>query len=114
MQGETEESMAERVRQLIEQVYCRKYAGLLRVRHLVNYDNSHRGWLLTLGLHVDERPLEIAYDGTSEEFLDRLHKRLHEDHLHHTDYFNGYKITLDPNQDPSTAIPPKDIKASII
>lgn len=106
--------MVDLVRQLIKQVYCVNYVGFLKVKKLLNWDESERGWLAQIGLHCDQKPLEIAYDGTYVEFLKRLHKRLHLDHLHDIDYYNGYKITIDPNQDPSTTIPPKDYKASII
>lgn len=106
--------MADLVRQLIEIIYCRKYEGYLRVRDIREQDGSHRGWMVSIGLHQDERPLEIAYDGDAYFFLTKLDRRLRTDHLHYTDYYNGYKIKLDGNQDPSTALPPKYIKASII
>ena len=89
--------MEERVRQLIEWIYCRKYVGYLKVEELTQCNQYHVGWKASIGLHCDEKPVEIAFDGTDDEFLQRLEKRLRQDHLHTTDYFNGYKITMDPN-----------------
>lgn len=106
--------MADLVRQLIEMIYCRKYVGYLKVEDLRNWDGSHRGWLVYIGLHQDERPLQIAYDGDEFQFLKYLDRRLRTDRLHEIQYSNGYRIRVDGNQDPATHIPPKDIKASMI
>lgn len=93
----TSELMEEQVRQLIERVYCRKYVGYLKATELKDCQGYHFGWKVSLGLYSDEKPLEIAFDGTDDEFLTLLEKRLRQDHLHTTDYYNGYKITMDPN-----------------
>lgn len=89
--------MEERVRQLIEWVYCRKYVGYLKVEQLKDFQRIPFGWKVSIGLHCDEKPLEIAFDGDEEQFLKLLEKRLRQDHLHTTDFYNGYKITMDPN-----------------
>lgn len=106
--------MEDLVRQLIEMIYCEKYIGSLKASELISLQGIPFGWKISIGLHCDRYPLQIAYDGDVYDFLKCLAKRLRQDHLHYTDYFNGYKITLDPNLDPSTHIPPKDPKASII
>ena len=106
--------MAELVHRIINRIYCCEYIGRLEVTELCNFDGQRRGWLLILGLHSDERPLQIAFDGSDVDFLYRIHNTLHKDRLHHTEYFNGYKIVRDPNQAPTTNISSKYPKASII
>lgn len=89
--------MEEQVRQLIEQVYCLKYVGFLKVQELVNCKKEHFGWKVQIGLHWDEKPIELAFDGDENQFFKSLEKQLRKMHLHTSDYFNGYRITLDPN-----------------
>lgn len=84
--------MADLVRQLINFVYDESlYIDKIKVQELKSFSGSHVGWRAQISLHVDERPLDIAFDGCWKEFLTRLEDRLHKDHLNTTDYFDGHK-----------------------
>lgn len=73
------------VKELIERVYCCKYIGELKLTKLSD------GYLLSLGLGNPDRPLIFAMDGTPQQFLKALEKRLRQDHLIDTEYSYGMK-----------------------
>lgn len=53
-------------------------------------------------MNCDEKPLEIAFDGTAQQFMQLLEKRLRQDHLADETYsygmkgFNYEEVTTNP------------------
>lgn len=109
MLQETQELTAEQVRSLIEHIYCKKYIGKLDLKPLTNLKGEVYGYWLSLGLGCDERPLQIAFDGTAREFLQRLEKRLRYDHIADTEFSYGVKgdrpedININPKMKPCSS-----------
>lgn len=97
MLQETEELTEEQVRDLIENVYCCKYTGKIKITPLKSFSEKPVGYRISISLASTEYPLEIAFDGTPLECLSRLETILRRDHLHDISFYKGYKITIDPN-----------------
>lgn len=91
MLRETEELTEEVVRELIENTYCKRYIGQIRLKTLTAYDGTPTGYRVSMDLGNPERPLELAFDGNSEEFLTLLEKKLREKHLADDTYSYGLK-----------------------
>lgn len=86
-----EELTEEQVRDLITKIYCVRYTGTIKLTTLKTASGDIFGYKVSLGLGCDEKPLQIAFDGTAEEFMKLLEKRLRNDQLAKTEYSYGMK-----------------------
>lgn len=86
-----EELTVEQVKELIEKVYCKKYIGYIKLTPLKNMFDNIFGYKLDLGMGCDDQPLQIAFDGTASEFMERLETRLRQDHLADETYSYGVR-----------------------
>lgn len=83
---------------MFKKIYCAEYTGKIDVIPL--YESftfpgdqpKVCGYTLRLGLNREERPLNIACDGTPEQFLKYVEKELHERNLVRTDYFTAIQF----------------------
>lgn len=82
--------MKEKILQIIRDLYCCEYTGLLKIEEIPN------GYCLVLGLNNTEKPLRISANLDEENFLKFIRKELRERHLDFTKYYYGYQIMADP------------------
>lgn len=72
-------------------LYCKKYTGILKVRETFS-SNNHLGYVVSIGLNKDERPLSIAFEGDDLEFLKFIEKELRHRDLSRVEYFTAIQI----------------------
>ena len=84
--------------EMIRKLYNAEYNGKIKITQtLKQYPNEkdeylNLGYLLELGLNKDERPITLAFEGTSEQFLKFIFNELKHNRYHYTDYFTAEKI----------------------
>lgn len=81
--------MREKILQLIEKLYCKKYTGKIKVEKIKD------GYTLVLGLNQEERPIRISGQMGEKDFLKYVENELRLRHLETTEYYYGYKIDID-------------------
>lgn len=96
----TTEQLKTAILEAISRIYCKRYCGMLEVVELYDCATSKCckddpgniiGYELILGLAVNEKPLRIAVNGSSEDFLKYICKELRTRDLARTEYFRGYQ-----------------------
>ncbi len=85
------------INKLIEEIYCKKYIGRLKVtetftEHPVLRTKEHTGYNLELGLNKDLQPVTLAFQGTKEEFLKFIEKELRHNNYDKVKFFTGQKL----------------------
>jgi len=85
------------VRKIIEEIYCAKYKGILRVEETFtdshhNLPKCHLGYRLILGLNKDHAPVSLTMTGNKEQFLKFIKKELRHSHFDHVSYFTAEKM----------------------
>lgn len=84
------------IRDLIRTLYCVEYIGSLKVNETVSTFPGelpeHIGYRVDIGLNKDEKPLSIAGDGTSDDFLKLVERELKERSLTRTKYFTAIQL----------------------
>lgn len=79
---------------IIEEAYCARYVGLLKVEDLLDCNNNRVGYKLKLSLNNYERPLTMFWQGDEKSFLKYVERELRSRHLHYTSYYTGYQVPV--------------------
>lgn len=82
--------MKEEILQIIRDLYCCEYTGLLKVEDIPG------GYCLTIGLNNDEKPLRISASLDKENFLKFIREELRQRRLDGVSYYYGYQHYADP------------------
>lgn len=72
---------------LIKRIYCKEYISTLKVTAL-----SNEGYNLMLAMSNKDKPININYEGTVENFLKFIEEELRQRHLNTDTYSRGYKV----------------------
>lgn len=81
-----EQECKEKILQLIEDVYNKKYVGHIKVTKL-----NPIGWGVRLGMNNDDKPIIIDAELPDDKFLKFFRKELLDRDWDCTKYFMGYK-----------------------
>ena len=79
-------NLKQKILELIERIYCKKYIGTLEVKHI-----KPIGVTVRFGLNNDEKPIYISAELDDISFLKYIEKELHSRHFDIVKYFLGYK-----------------------
>lgn len=77
---------------IIEEVYCKKYVGKIKIKEILDCNKKVIGYNLWLGLNNIERPLTIQKEGTQDEFLKYIRRNLSSRHLNDVFFYSGYQL----------------------
>lgn len=95
----TTQDIEQAIRDLIKELYCAEYQGVLKVRETTyefpGEEPEHIGYRVDIGLNKDEKPLSIACQGSAEEFIQFIKKELMERSLIRTKYFTAIQLYED-------------------
>lgn len=69
--------------------YC--YLGKIDIVETFS-NNKHLGYILKLGLNVEDKPFTIACEGNINTFLKFVEEELRKSSLHSISYFKGIQI----------------------
>lgn len=83
--------LEEEVRAVINETYQAEYVGTLNVTPITDGE-TQTGYLLRLGMNIDERPLFIAFEGSKDEFIKYLKQELRIRRLSETCFYYGEKL----------------------
>ena len=93
----TVRELEQAIRDIITNLYCVTYTGKLNV--VETFDNSfpgdapiHLGYIVKIGLNKDERPIELAMEGSDVSLLSYIKKELKERSFHRTKYFTAIQL----------------------
>lgn len=92
----TTQALEQAIRDLIRELYCKEYTGKLKV-NTITYKFPEEepiilGYTLELGLNKEERPLFISYEGSEDNFLEKVKKELLKRDLSRVDYFTAIQL----------------------
>ena len=79
-------NLKQKILDLIERIYCKKYIGTLEVNHI-----NPIGVTVRFGLNNDEKPIYISAELSDDDFMIFIEKELHSRRLDIVKYFLGYK-----------------------
>ena len=72
---------------IFKRIYCKEYISKLKVTVL-----SSEGYNLMLAMNNKDKPININYEGTVENFLKFVEEELRQRHFNTDTYSRGYKV----------------------